>query len=262
VDATAPDGKTLPELKAEHQVAPRGRLGTPTDSEESEQSPYRNYVRDLILGVNDGIVSVYALVAGLVGAAFATRQVAVAGVAAAIAGALSMGLGEYISTKSQAQYYASEARREREHIRTYPDLERAELAEMLEEQHYPADLRPRMLEHIAGNEDRFVEFMMREEFGVGKESGRSPVAAMLLIMGAFLAGAALPVVPFFFGADPARTILWASALAILGLFCAGAAKGRVSGLAPVRSGLEMVILGTLAGLVTYAVGRLIPGITF
>ena len=259
MEATAPDGKTLPELKAEHLVAPRGRLGSPQDAEESEQSPYRNYVRDLILGLNDGIVSVYALVAGLVGAKFATHQVAVAGVAAAIAGALSMGLGEYLSTKSQAQYYASEAARERSHIRTYPELERAELKQMLEEQHYPADLRPRMLEHIASDEDRFVEFMMREEFGVGKESGRSPVAAMLLIMVAFLAGAVLPVAPFFFAGAPVNLLYAASALSILGLFAAGAAKGRISGLQPFRSGLEMVLFGAIAGLVTYGVGRLIPG---
>ncbi|MCA1818654.1 MAG: VIT1/CCC1 transporter family protein [Halobacteriales archaeon] len=258
MQATASDGKTLPELKAEHQVAPRGRLDAP--GEESEQSPYRNYVRDLILGLNDGIVSVYALVAGLAGAAalFSPRQVGVAGIAAAIAGALSMGLGEYLSTKSQAQYYAAEARREREHIRTYPDLEKAELREMLEEQNYPPELRKPMIHHIAGSEDRFVEFMMREEFGVGKESGRSPVAAMLLIMAAFLVGAALPVLPFL--AAPASHPLWAaSALSILGLLGAGAAKGKISGLSPLRSGIEMVVFGAVAGLVTYGVGRLIPG---
>ena len=259
MEPAAADGKTLPELKAEHLTAPRSRLSA-QDAEESEQSPYRNYIRDLILGLNDGIVSVYALVAGLVGAGFGARQVAVAGVAASIAGALSMGLGEYLSTKSQAQYYASEARREREHIRKYPDLEKRELREMLEEQGYPPHLREPMVEHVSSSEDRFVDFMMREEFGVGKESGRSPVAASLLIMAAFLAGAVLPVLPFFLGSDMRMLLYTASAAAVFGLFVAGAAKGRISGLNPLRSGAEMVLFGAAAGIVTYAVGRLIPGL--
>jgi vacuolar iron transporter family protein len=257
-DAAPAAAKTLPELKAEHQVPPRGRTMAPA-TEESEQSAYRNYVRDLVLGLNDGIVSVYALVAGLVGAGFGARSVAVAGIAASVAGALSMGLGEYVSTKSQAQYYASEARREREHIRTYPDLERQELAEMLEQQGYPEHLRQPLIDHIISSEERFVEFMMREEFGVGKESGRSPFSAMLLVMAAFLVGAALAVVPFAFG-DDTRTLLYAaSALALAGLFAGGAAKGYVSGLPPFRSGFEMAALGTVAAVLTYGVGTLIPG---
>jgi len=250
--------KTLPQLQSEHLIAPRGRRDAPA-SEETEQSALRNYVRDLILGLNDGIVSVYALVAGLVGAASTSHLVGVAGVIAAAGGALSMGLGEYLSTKSQAQYYASEARREREHIRKYPDLERQELLEMLEEQGYPAELRGKLLDHFAGSEDRFVDFMMREEFGVGKESDRSPLLASLLIMAAFLVGAAPAVLPFFF-VHGATVGLWvASALCIAGLFVAGFAKGRLSGINAWRSGGEMMLLGIVAGAVTFAVGFLIPG---
>lgn len=255
----APPPKTLPELQAEHTAPPRSRLSAPA-TEESEQSPYRNYVRDLILGLNDGIVSVYAMVAGIAGAQFATKSVAVAGLAAAVAGALSMGLGEYLSTKSQRQYYAAEERREREHVRTYPDLEYEELHEMLKEQNYPPELRAKMVEHLASDEDRFVEFMMREEFGVGKESDRSPVAAMLLIMGAFLAGAVLPVAPFLVaglaGLSGQTALAAASGLAIAGLFGAGAGKGAISGLSPWRSGAEMAALGLVAAVITYGVGVL------
>src|SRR5689334_8204117 len=104
--------KTLGELQMEHALPPKGSAD-PRAGEHTEQSALRNYVRDLILGVNDGVVSVYALVAGLAGtgATFTTHGIALAGVAASVAGALSMGLGEYVSTKSQAQYYESEERR-------------------------------------------------------------------------------------------------------------------------------------------------------
>ncbi len=248
------DEKTLPQLQAEHTTPPRSRASRPA-GELAEKGTVRNYIRDLVLGVNDGIVSVYALVAGIAGSGFASHNVGIAGIAATIAGALSMGLGEYVSTKSQSQYYAAEARREREHIRAYPELEREELREMLVEKGYPERMVVDLVEHLSTSEDRFVEFMMREEFGVGKESDRSPVLAMLLIMGAFVVGAALPVVPFFVSTEHALAL--ASACAVGGLFLAGAAKGRASGLPILRSGLEMAVLGGLAAAVTWYVGRLI-----
>jgi vacuolar iron transporter family protein len=239
--------KTLPELQAEHKPPPRHEAG--------EQPAFRNYVRDLILGFNDGVVSVYAITAGVAGAAFSSSAIATAGVATAAAGALSMGIGEYVSTKAQAQYYAAEARRERAHIRAYRDLEMEEVREILREKEYPEPLVEPLVQHVAASEDRFVEFMMREEFGVGKEAHRSPVSAMLLIMVAFVAGAALPVLPFVLAPDAGP--MWAaSVLSLGGLFTAGAFKGRASGLSWVRSGGEMAVLGALAAAVTYGVGVL------
>jgi len=248
--------RNLAELQSEHPIAPR-RLLDPRPGEHSETSGLRNYIRDLVLGFNDGIVSVYALVAGLAGAGFAAHSVVVAGLAAILAGAMSMGLGEYVSTKSQAEYYAAEARREREHIRAYPQLERQELREMLAEKGYPPEMIESLVDHLASQEDRFVDFMMREEFGVGKESDRSALSAMVLIMLAFVAGAVLAVVPFLLFTQPGTGLAVASAASIAGLFLAGAAKGRVSGLNPVRSGLEMAGLGTLAALITYEVGHVV-----
>lgn len=247
---------SLAELQSEHPLRPRGRLD-PRPGEQAEGTGLRNYVRDLVLGFNDGIVSVYALVAGLAGAGFTAHGVAVAGLAAILAGALSMGLGEYVSTKSQSQYYAAEARREREHIRAYPQLERQELREMLEAKDYPPELLDDLVAHLAAQEDRFVDFMMREEFGVGKESDRSAVSAMLLIMAAFVAGAVLAVVPFALVHDARTGLAAASAASVAGLFAAGAAKGRVSGLNPYRSGFEMAILGAAAAALTYLVGHLV-----
>ena len=249
----AEDGKTLAQLQAEHYPPPSGQAH---GVEESQELPaYRNYVRDLILGFNDGVVSVYAIVAGVAGAAFTAQAIALAGVAAATAGALSMGIGEYVSTKSQAQYYKSEAARERDHIKAYRALEMEELRGMLRDKEYPPELVEPLADHIAADEDRFVEFMMREEFGVGKESDRSPGAAMLLIMAAFLVGSALPVLPFLLaGSGPALAIATVASLG--GLFTAGAVKGKVSGLSPWSSGLEIALLGSLAALITYGIGTL------
>ena len=248
--------ETLPELQAEHRPAPRSRMSKPK-GETEEHSAVRNYVRDLILGFNDGLVSVYAIVAGVVAAGLATRHVAIAGIAATVAGAISMGLGEYLSTKSQTEYYAAEAQREREHIQKYPQLERQEVLEMLETKGYPPALVPQIAEHIMENEDRFVEFMMREEFGVGEESERSPFVAMGLVMVAFIVGAAAPLFPFLLGIGGTQGLILSSALALGGLFAAGAGRGKISGLKPWKSGLEMSALGAVAAIVTYGVGALV-----
>lgn len=252
---TKREPETLSELQATHMPAPRSRLSKPR-GEADEHSAVRNYVRDLILGFNDGLVSVYAIVAGVAGAGLATREIAIAGGAAAVAGALSMGLGEYISTKSQTEYYAAEAQREREHIRKYPQLEREELHEMLEKKGYPSGLVAPLATHIMADEDRFVDFMMREEFGVGEESERSPLIAMGLVMVAFVVGAILPLLPFLFGIGGPPGLAAASALSVVGLFTAGGLKAKTSGLAPWKSGLEMTVLGVVAAAVTYGVGLL------
>ena len=255
----AREPSSLPELQAEHRPAPRTRHSKPPAGEADEHSAVRNYVRDLILGFNDGLVSVYAIVAGVAGAGLATREIAIAGLAATVAGALSMGLGEYLSTKSQTEYYAAEAQREREHIRKYPKLEREEILEMLEKKGYPPALVPQIAEHIMGDEDRFVEFMMREEFGVGQESERSPLVAMGLVMAAFVVGAVLPLVPFFLGIGEMSGLGLATLLALGGLLVAGGLKGKTSGLRWWKSGLEMMALGALAAAITYGVGLLVKG---
>jgi len=251
--------KTLRELQGEHAPAPPSFLHGPR-GEAGEHAPVRNYVRDLILGFNDGLVSVYAIVAGVTAAAFTNGQIAVAGLAAAVAGALSMGMGEYLSTKSQTEYYRAEAQREREHIRAYPDLEKAEVREMLEKKGFPEDAVARIANHVTTDEDRFVEFMMREEFGVGEESERSPFIAMLLVMLAFVVGAVFPVVLFVFlprpEAPPTWAFLLASALSLGALFVAGASKNALSRISPWKGGIEMTLLGAGAAAVTYGVGTL------
>ncbi|MGQ0537077.1 MAG: VIT1/CCC1 transporter family protein [Methanobacteriota archaeon] len=248
--------KTLRDLQEEHRPPPEARHRHAARVEAGERAAVRNYVRDIVLGFNDGLVSVYAVVAGVVGAAFASREVAIAGIAAASAGALAMGLGEYLSTKSQAEYYASEAARERQHIRSWPDLERIELREMLETKGFSGEVLDKAVDAVASDEDRFVEFMMREEFGVGAESGRNPIVAMGLIMVAFVVGSVLPVAPFL--AFPVGTgLVAATGLSLAGLFAAGWVKAAASGIARVRSGLEMAVLGAVAAAITYGVGRLV-----
>ena len=252
-----PQDKSLEDLQAEHggPVAKRHRVPR---GELEEQSPVRNYVRDMVLGFNDGLVSVYAVTAGLVGAAFAGPQILLAGIAAAVAGALSMAAGEYISTKSQAQYYAAERRREEEHLRRWPELEKREVRESLAEKGIDPPLLDEVTEAIAADPDRMLDFMMREEFGLGVESERDPWKAAWIVILAFLVGAMFALVPYGV-LDGEAALAGSSALSVTGLFLAGALRARASHLPVVKAGLEMVLIGIAAAAATYGLGVLVGG---
>jgi VIT1/CCC1 family predicted Fe2+/Mn2+ transporter len=247
--------KTYEQLKGEHRPPPPGVVLHGAEEHE-EQSPFRHYVRDLILGFNDGLVSVFAIVAGVVGAGFQAHAVLLAGMAASVAGALSMGIGEYLSTKSQAEYYEAERRLEREHIAKYPELERRELAEYLGAKGIEGPMLEQLLDKLTADPERFLDVMMREEFGTSPEMQRSALLASGVIMLAFVVGAALPVLPFAFAAARPGMVISAG-LSVGGLLAAGVVKARVSGLRVARSALEMAALGLAAALVTYGVGQLI-----
>lgn len=247
--------RTLAELKKEHGAPPVSRHRA-AEAESAEQSPIRNYVRDLVLGYNDGLVSVFAATAGVAGAAFESPVILATGIATATAGALSMAAGEYISTKSQADFYRAERAREEEHLDKWPHLERQELEESLAEKGLTPPLLGQVVDAIAGDRERFLNYMMKDEFGVGRESERAPLRAAGWIGLAFLLGAVLAVAPY--ALLPADRALQASAaLSLAGLFFAGVARARASRLAPFPAGIEMVLIGTFAAAVTYAVGKLV-----
>lgn len=255
------DEKTLAQLQEEHAGPPRSRHRLPR-GEMAEQRSLRNYVRDLVLGFNDGLVSTYAATAGVAGAFAGAAvvaggtQVGVVGVAVAVAGALSMALGEYISTKSQQEYYEAEAAREREHIRKWPELEAVEVREALERKGLSGKTLDAATKAIASDDEKLLDFMMREEFGLGEEAERSPWAAAGLILVAFLVGAVIPVVPYF--VTPAtQGLWWSSGVSAIGLFVAGAVRARASDLNPWKRGFEMLIIGYLAAGTTFLIGRLI-----
>lgn len=258
----APAGdKTLEDLQREHAGPPRTRHRIPK-GEMAEQKSLRNYVRDLVLGFNDGLVSTYAATAGVAGAFAGVAavaggtQVGIVGVAVGVAGALSMAVGEYISTKSQQEYYDAEAAREREHIEKWPELEALEVREAMEQKGLAGDALEEAVDAIVSDRERLLDFMMREEFGLGEESERNPWAASALILVAFLVGALIPVVPYFV-TPAAEGLWWSSGASSIGLFVAGAVRAKASDLNPWKRGLEMLFLGYVAAAVTFIVGRLI-----
>jgi VIT1/CCC1 family predicted Fe2+/Mn2+ transporter len=216
----------------------------------------RQYMRDIILGVNDGLVSTFLLVSGVVGGGLTTAQVLLTGVAGAIAGMISMGTGEYLATKSQDEVFAAEMELEAIHLAEHRDHERDELRHMFGELGIEGDDLDTLVDIIDSKDEAMMSVMAGMEFGIVETERRSPYLAALASAGLFLLGALPSILPFAFTDDAALALLLAGIGTGVGLFVVGAVKTLHTKKNPVLSGSENLAIGLVGGLLAFAVGSL------
>jgi VIT1/CCC1 family predicted Fe2+/Mn2+ transporter len=238
-------------------------MDTAAQTTSDESPPYRphvgpalQYIRDIVLGVNDGLVSLFLLVAGVVGAGFTSRQVFLSAVAASIAGAISMATGEYIATKSQEETFERELLLEREHLKFHREVEVQEIRDMFGGMGLPAAEVQHIVEALDRDDETFLKVMMALEFGVVDEQRRSPYKAMMASGGLFLVGSLSSILPFFFIDRPGIALVVAGVFTSIGLFAVGAVKTRVTATNLFTSGMENLLFGVAGALLSYAVGVL------
>ncbi len=218
--------------------------------------PSRQYMRDIILGVNDGLVSVFLLITGVVGGGLGSRGVLLAGLAASTAGAISMAAGEYIATKSQEEVFESERELEIEHLEFHRDVELDEIREMFGDMGLGTEDVQRIVEALDRDDDAFLKVMMALEFGVVEEERRSPYTAAALSGVLFLAGSLPSVLPFFFVDSTGMALLIAAIGSGIALFGVGVAKTFVTRKNWVWSGTENVLIATAGALISFGVGSI------
>ena len=232
---------------------------TPSDPSkpyEPHVGQSRQYWRDIILGVNDGLVSTILLVAVVVGGGLTTSQVLLTAIGGAIAGAISMGAGEYLATKSQTEVLDREIKLERDHIRDHRDMEVAQLRDMLGDLGIDGSDLDQAVEIFACDDDRLLNSMKVMEFGMVDSEERSPYAAMFASAIFFAAGALPAVLPFVFIDSTQAAFLVAAVLTDIGLFAVGALKSMVTKTNPTIAGLENLVIAGIGGILAYAVGYL------
>ncbi len=214
-----------------------------------------NTVRAGVLGANDGLVSNLSLVAGVAGAALASRVVFITGLAGLFAGAGAMAMGEWISVQTSRELHTRELTVEAGQLERFPREETAELAGLYEERGLPAAGARRLAESVMADPQTALGVMAREELGIDADQlGGSPYKAAGASAALFCAGAIVPIVPFavMSGAVALAVSVAASALA---LFLLGAVVTRLTGRSPLRSGLRQVLIGLGAAALTYAIGH-------
>ncbi len=216
-------------------------------------------LRAAVFGVNDGLVSNLSLVMGVAGATPENQWILLSGFAGLLAGAFSMGGGEFISMLAQRELAERELAIEREEIATQPAAELANLTRIYEEKGLPPDQARLVAQQLMSDPEVALDTIAREQLGLDPDELGSPQAAALASFLSFAAGAAIPLAPFLFLQGTAA-ILTAIALGALGLFAVGVLVSLFTARHPLLSGLRMLAVGLGAAAVTYAIGRLV-GVT-
>jgi VIT1/CCC1 family predicted Fe2+/Mn2+ transporter len=233
------------------------RVTTEEITYEPHVGQTRQYWRDIILGLNDGLVSMFLLVAGVVGGGLTSDQVLLTGLAGALAGAISMGSGEFLATKSQDEVLTSELALERDHIRHFRQQEVNQLHEFFTDMGISPEDLPAVIEAFTRTDETILAAMKVIEFGVVDTERRSPYRAMTLSAVLFLLGSMPPVLPFLLRPSPGVGLAWAAGLSAVGLFMVGVGKTYVTRTNAVRAGLENLVIAGIGGLVAFGLGHLI-----
>ncbi len=215
-------------------------------------------VRDVVIGMSDGLTVPFALAAGLSGAVDSTHVVVLAGLAEIAAGSIAMGLGGFLAARGDAEHYANERLREEREVVERTRDEEEEIYEIFEDYGVRREESQSVLEALKRNPEAWVDFMMRFELGLDEpEKGRAGKSA-LTIACSYIAGGLIPLVPYMVvhgpGALPISVVITLVALAVF-----GSIKGRLTGTGALRSGTQTTVIGGLAAAVAFGLARLLSG---
>jgi VIT1/CCC1 family predicted Fe2+/Mn2+ transporter len=214
-------------------------------------------VRDVVIGMSDGLTVPFALAAGLSGTVASTHIVVTAGLAEIVAGSIAMGLGGYLAARSDAEHYASERARESKEVAEVPDVEMKEVFGVFRKYGLSDEQAAPIVEALRGRPDAWVDFMMRFELGLEPPDPRRALKSALTIAGAYVVGGFIPLAPYMV-LGTARAALNASVLiTVVALLIFGYVKGRFTGARPARSALQTALIGGLAAAAAFLIARAI-----
>jgi vacuolar iron transporter family protein len=214
-------------------------------------------VRDIVIGMSDGLTVPFALAAGLSGAVASSRLIVTAGFAEVAAGSIAMGLGGYLAARGDAEHYASELAREEQEIRDVPEVEAAEVANVLTTYGVGATEAQTIAEAMRARPEKWRDFMMRFELGLEAPDPKRALQSALTIAVAYILGGLIPLAPYL-ALSSAQAALKASVLVtLIALIVFGYVKGKFTGAGPLRSAVQTAIIGSLAAAAAFAIARAI-----
>ncbi len=214
-------------------------------------------VRDIVIGMSDGLTVPFALAAGLSGAVNSTGIIVTAGLAEIAAGSIAMGLGGYLAARSDAEHYASEREREQQEVIDKPSAETAEVEAELRSYGLTAEESAPILKAFRKRPGAWVDFMMRFELGLEKPDPRRALTSALSIAGAYIAGGFIPLGPYLVFSRASTGLAYSVAVTLVALALFGYVKGHFTGAGPMRSAFQTVLIGGLAATAAFAIARAI-----
>ncbi|MEP7143350.1 MAG: VIT1/CCC1 transporter family protein [Ferruginibacter sp.] len=215
-----------------------------------------DFLRDIVIGMSDGLTVPFALAAGLSGAVQNSKIIVIAGIAEICAGSIAMGLGGYLSGKTEQDHYSSEIKREYSEVENLREIEISETKEFFANIGLSPGLQDQATEEIAKDKDRWVDFMMKYELGLEKPDPKRATKSAVNIGLSYVAGGIIPLSPYFFIATSAKALQISVAATLVCLFVFGYFKSRVTGINPWLGALRVTLIGAMAAAAAFGVAKL------
>ena len=216
-----------------------------------------NFVRDVVIGMSDGLTVPFALAAGLSGAISNTRFIVIGGLAEIAAGSIAMGLGGYLAARGDAEHYEQERVREYREIEEIPEEEKAEVARVFQNYGLRAEESTPVVEALSRRPDAWVDFMMRFELGLEEPDPKRAVTSAGTIAASYVVGGMIPLSPYVALSNAYRGLIFSVVLTLAALAVFGYIKGRFTGARAFKSALQTMVIGGLAAGVAFALAKLI-----
>ena len=214
-------------------------------------------IRDIVIGMSDGLTVPFALAAGLSGVVQSTGIVITAGLAEVAAGAIAMGLGGYLAARTDAEHYLSEYGRERRETFDVPAVEMEEVASIFRSYGLPETTVTSVAQAIRSDRRRWIEFMMKFELGLDKPDPARARTSAVTIAGSYIVGGLVPLAPYFVLRSMGAALVASVAVTLLALLVFGYVKGTFTGKRPFRSAWQTAVVGGLAAAAAFAIAKLI-----
>ena len=215
------------------------------------------FVRDVVIGMADGLTVPFALAAGLSGAVSANRIIVIAGLAEIAAGSIAMGLGGYLAAKNDADHYASERRREEREVAEIPEEEAREVLDVFMQYGLtPAESAP-IVDSLCQRPKEWIDFMMRFELGLEEPDPGRALRSAATIACAYIAGGLIPLAPYMLLGAAHSALLASIAITLFALAAFGYVKGRYTGMPPVASAVRTAVIGGLAAAAAFGIANLV-----
>jgi len=214
-------------------------------------------IKDIVIGMADGLTVPFALAAGLSGAVDNTSLVITAGIAEIAAGSIAMGLGGYLAGKTDINHYYSELKREYYEVDEFPEKEKAEVREILEEYGLSEVSQNIVVEEMAKDKDKWVNFMMRFELGLEKPHPNRARNSAIVIGISYIVGGLIPLSSYFFAPTVHEGFMWSCIVTTICLFIFGALKSKATGQPVLMGALKVTMIGIVAAAAAYFIAKAI-----
>jgi VIT1/CCC1 family predicted Fe2+/Mn2+ transporter len=213
-------------------------------------------IRDVVIGMSDGLTVPFALAAGLTGAVTSSSIIVIAGIAEIVAGSIAMGLGGYLAGKTELDHYNNELKREYEEVELIPEMEKKEVKDFFANIGLSEEIQDMASEEIAKDKKQWVDFMMKFELGLDKPDPARAKKSALNIGISYAVGGIIPLSPYFFIPVSGEALKYSVIATLICLFIFGYFKSRVTGVPVLSGALKVMLIGALAAGAAFAVALL------